>query len=83
MGVLRSCDAHRISTLGSSKTGKDILNVVGDKTSGSMLAQAMILALLVSECIAMERPNTRHRVITNGQKVSYSTYQCKGQLVVS
>ena len=41
-----------------SSNRKDSFTVIADKTSGSMFAQAMIWAGLVSEWIAMDRPKT-------------------------
>lgn len=46
-----------------SSNRKDSFIVVADKTSGSMFAQAMISAGLVSEWIAMDRPKTKQTIL--------------------
>lgn len=67
----------------SLKVGKATLSVVVDNTSGSILAQAMITAGVVSECIAMERPKTKLQNIYNYiitiEKQSDSSYQYNGR----
>ena len=46
-----------------SSNRKDSFNVTADKTSGSIFAQAMIWAGLVSEWIAMDRPKTKQTIL--------------------
>lgn len=57
-----------------SSNRKDSFNVIADKTSGSIFAQAMIWEGSVSEWIAMDRPKTKQTVLTNTNKRDYLAY---------
>lgn len=51
----------------SAGTGNDSRSNLADRTSGSILAHAIISEGVISECIAMERPKTEPKDLKHVQ----------------